>query len=314
MIRALAILTLGLFAAACSPAEDRVLHGYVEGEYRLLGPRDGGVIERLAVAEGDQVARGDLLFTMEETDARARVAQSEAGLVAAQARLDDLIAGGREEERQQARERLAQAEAARDLAQATYNRTRALTSDSVLSQQRLDNDLATLRQARSVVDEAQAALDLISASGRENQISAAQADVAWAQAVLAEWQDALDHRSVVAPASGAIERIFRYEGEIANPGAPVISLLPPENIRIRFFVPEPRLGTVHLGNEVAVACDGCPHGLTARVSFIAPDAEFTPPEIFTIEERAKLVIMVEATPMDPAAFRPGQPVDVRLHP
>jgi len=119
---------------------------------------------------------------------------------------------------------------------------------------------------------------------------------------------------VTAPADGSIERIYRYEGETASPGAPIVSLLAPGNIRIRFFVPEPFEGEVHLGDEVGVTCDGCPDGLTARVSFIAAQAEFTPPEIFTVEERSKLVVMVEAMPSDPAAFRPGQPADVRLHP
>lgn len=312
MIRNCLIIGLCLFLAACSPGNDQTLHGYVEGDYRLIGARDGGIVASLAVAEGDLVAAGDLLFTMEDADARARVAQSEAGLAAARARLNDLLAGGREEERQQARLRLDQAVTTRDLARVTYNRTRALADDSVLSQARLDNDRAALAIAESVVEEAQAALDLISAPGRENAIAAAEADVEWAEAVLAETQDALDHRRVTAPAAGSIERIYRYPGEAGGAGAPVVSLLPPGNVRIRFFVPEPLFGTLQLGGEVHLSCDGCVGGLTGRISFIASDMEYTPPEIFTIEERAKLVVMVEATPDNAAAFRPGQPVDVAL--
>lgn len=312
MIRNSLVIGICLFLAACSQGESDVLHGYVEGDYRLIGARDGGVVASLAVAEGDRVAAGDLLFTLEDADARARVAQSEAGLAAAQARLNDLLAGGREQERQQARQRLDQAITARDLARVTYNRTRALADDSVLSQARLDNDRAALSNAESAVEEAQAALDLISAPGRENAIAAAEADIEWAQAVLAETQDALDHRRVNAPAAGAIERIYRYEGETAGAGAPIVSLLPPGNIRIRFFVPEPLFGTLQLGDEVGLTCDGCAESLTGRISFIASDMEYTPPEIFTIDERAKLVVMVEATPDNADAFRPGQPVDVRL--
>jgi HlyD family secretion protein len=314
MSRISIVLGLGLLLAACSPGSDDVLHGYVEGDYRLLGARDGGIVASLAVTEGERVAAGDLLFAMEDADARARVEQAQASLAAAQAQLDDLLAGGRVEERQQARQRLDQAVAARDLAQATFNRTRALADDSNASQQRLDADRAALRQAQAAVEEAQAALDLISAPGRENQIAAAEAQVRRAEAAVAEAQDALDHRRVAAPAEGTIERIYRFEGETATPGAPIVSMLPPGNIRIRFFIPEPRFGSVQMGDEVAVSCDGCAEGLTARISFIAPEAEFTPPEIFTIEERAKLVVMVEATPEAPDAFRPGQPVDVRLTP
>ncbi len=314
MSRILLISLLGLLVAACGPSDDGTLQGYVEGNVLRLGARDGGVIESLAVAEGDVVHAGDLLFTLEANDARARVAQSEAGLAAARARLNDLLAGGREEDRRQASERLARAQAARDLARSTYERTQALAGDSNVSRQRLDADAATLRQSEASVREAQAALDLVSAAGRVDLIDAARADIAWAEAVLAETQDALAHRRISTPQAGNIERIYHYGGEIVAPGAPVIALLPPENIRIRFFIPEPRLGSVHLGDDIAVVCDGCPLGLTARVSFIATGSEFTPPEIFSLEERAKLVIMAEATPTNPAAFRPGQPVDVRFAP
>jgi len=307
-------ILVGFLAVSCGPAGDRVLQGYAEGDYVRLGARDGGILESVIVSEGDQVRAGDLLFTLEAGDAAARVAQSEAGIRAAQARLNDLLAGGRAEERRQAQERVAQATAGRDLARATFNRTRALVGDSNASRQRLDIDGAGLRQAEAILAEAVAAQELVNSAGRTDLIVAAEADVDWGVAVLAEWQDALDHRRVTAPASGTIERIYQYAGERVAPGAPVVSLLPPENIRIRFFIPEPRLGTVQMGDEVDVACDGCPEGLTARVSFIASTAEFTPPVIFSLEERAKLVFMAEVTPVEPLAFRPGQPVDVSLRP
>ena len=308
------LLSICLLVAGCGQGESDILQGYAEGDYVRLGARDGGIIESLAVAEGDLVQAGDFLFHLEDRDAQARVAQSEAGIRVAQARLDDLLAGGRAEERRQAAERVAQAAAARDLAQSTYDRTRALVGDSNASRQRLDIDGTALRQAQAALAEAEAARELVNSSGRTNLIIAAEADIARAQAVSVEMQDALDHRHVAAPASGTIERVYSYPGEQVAPGAPIVSLLPPENVHIRFFVPEPELGTVQIGNEIDVACDGCPPGLTARVSFIAQAAEFTPPVIFSLEERSKLVFLAEATPADPTAFRPGQPVDVRLRP
>ncbi len=314
MSRIWLFMVVGLLVASCGPTEDDILQGYVEGDYVRLAPRDGGILETLAVAEGDQVSAGDLLFSLETTDAEARVAQSEAGIRTAEARLADLLAGGRETERRQAQERVAQASATRDLARVTFNRTQALADDSNASRQRLDSDAATLRHAEARLAEMQAALDLISSPGRENQIIAGEYDIVWGQAVLSEAQDALDHRRVTAPTSGTVERIYHYAGEMIAPGAPVVSLLPPENIRIRFFIPEMQLGAVQLGDEVDVACDGCPADMTARVSFIATANEFTPPVIFSLEERAKLVFMAEATPANPRAFRPGQPVDVRLRP
>jgi HlyD family secretion protein len=94
----------------------------------------------------------------------------------------------------------------------------------------------------------------------------------------------------------------------------VVQLLPPANVKIRLFVPEPRLGSVRIGDEVQVRCDACARGLTAAISFISPDAEYTPPVIYSREMRAKLVYLVEARPREPGALRPGQPVDVILPP
>jgi HlyD family secretion protein len=95
-------------------------------------------------------------------------------------------------------------------------------------------------------------------------------------------------------------------------GRPVLSLLPPGNIKVRFYVPEAGLPAVAYGEQIDVSCDGCVSGLTARVSFIAKQSEFTPPVIYSLEERAKLVFLVEALPEKPSAFRVGQPVSVRL--
>jgi HlyD family secretion protein len=95
-------------------------------------------------------------------------------------------------------------------------------------------------------------------------------------------------------------------------GAPVVSMLPPENVKVRFFVPQPQLGAIQVGDMVEVRCDACAPGLTAEISFIAPEAEYTPPVIFSREMRAKLVFLVEARPRQPDALRPGQPVDVTI--
>ena len=96
-------------------------------------------------------------------------------------------------------------------------------------------------------------------------------------------------------------------------GGPVVSLLPPANIFVRFFVPEPALSTIHQGDRVALSCDKCADGLTATISFIAPRAEFTPPLIYSESSKAKLVFIVEARPSREQAVRlnPGQPIEVR---
>jgi len=140
-----------------------------------------------------------------------------------------------------------------------------------------------------------------------------EAAVAAAKAALgmAEWR--LSQRRVTAPAAGRIADVLARPGETMAAGAPVVSLLPPGNIFVRFFVPETDLATIHLGDRVAILCDSCPADLAANVSFIAPQVEYTPPVIYSEESRAKLVIMIEARPPVERAsvLNPGQPVTVR---
>ncbi|UIY28771.1 HlyD family efflux transporter periplasmic adaptor subunit [Neorhizobium galegae] len=126
---------------------------------------------------------------------------------------------------------------------------------------------------------------------------------------LASAQAALARRSVSAPATGSVETLYYRTGEVVPAGRPIVALLPPENVRIRFFVPETEIARLSLGQPIRVTCDAC-RPTDAKVSFIAKTAEYTPPEIYSLEERAKLVYRVEAIPADPKALRPGQPVDV----
>jgi len=135
---------------------------------------------------------------------------------------------------------------------------------------------------------------------------------AQAQLAQAEWR--LDQMSQAAPQTGVVVDTLYRPGEWVAAGAPVVSLLPPDNVKVRFFVPEPRLGAIEVGDEVRVSCDACPPELTAVISYISPDAEYTPPVIYSREMRAKLVYLVEARPRRPTALHPGQPVDVTLPP
>ncbi|KAF0170668.1 MAG: hypothetical protein FD160_3814, partial [Caulobacteraceae bacterium] len=117
-----------------------------------------------------------------------------------------------------------------------------------------------------------------------------------------------------APAAGRIERIYHRPGEIVGAGAPVLALLPQDSMKVRFFAPEARLNDFKPGTRVAIGCDGCAKDLTGRVSFVASEPQFTPPVIYSLDEREKLVFLVEAIPDAPDAIRPGLPVDVRLLP
>jgi HlyD family secretion protein len=183
----------------------------------------------------------------------------------------------------------------------------------------LDDDLqvADLKQAEASLTNARQAFDraqvlLKTAAGTQRAFDDAESALRTAEARLNSSQTRLARRKVSSPATGVVQQIYFRQGEMVPAGRPVLALLPPENIKLRFFLPETTVAKVAIGDSVNVSCDACPSDLTARVSFIAQSAEFTPPVIYSLEERSKLVYLVEARPEKPAALRVGQPVSVRL--
>jgi HlyD family secretion protein len=289
--------------------------GYVEGEFVRVAAQSSGTLERLLVARGDQVREGDLLFALEATDERAAREQAAADLRAAEARLADLRKGKRQPEIEVIAAQKAQAEAMRDLSAIQLRRQQQLVGTSAASKEQLDSARASYERDVARVNELAAQLEVARLAARSDEIDAAEAAVAAAKAALAraEWQ--LDQRQGKAPAAAEVTDTLYRPGEYVTLGAPIVELLPPANVKLRFFVPEPLLGGLAVGDEVTFDCDGCPPKLGARISFIAPEAEYTPPVIYSRESRDKLVYLVEAAP-DAGAPRlhPGQPVDVRLAP
>ena len=150
--------------------------------------------------------------------------------------------------------------------------------------------------------------------GRTQEIEAARAELDAARAAEAQARNRYDDKSLAAPADSLVADTYFRVGEWVPAGAPVVSLLPPQNIKLRFFVAEPRLGRLHVGDPVSATCDGCGAPIAARVSFVSPKAEYTPPVIYSRESRAKLVFLVEARPAaaDATRLHPGQPVEIAL--
>jgi HlyD family secretion protein len=185
-----------------------------------------------------------------------------------------------------AEQNLNDAQSAALLAQQTYDRTRNLLKSGTKSRAEFD-------QASSM---------LASTSAR----------VLSAKAALAIAQQNMADREIAAPVTGSVEQIYHRLGERTGPNDPIIALLPPANIKVRFFVPEPQLSKLKLGDRVTVTCDACKAPIDAHISFIARDAQFTPPFIYSRDERQKLVYLVEVRPQDTRGLRPGQPVDVSL--
>jgi len=183
----------------------------------------------------------------------------------------------------------------------------------------LDDDLqradvnqvtATVTNARHALDRAQQLLK--TAAGTQRAYDDAEAALRTAEARLNSAQTRLARRRMASPVAGTVQQVYFRQGELVPAGRPVLAILPPENIKVRFYIPEPKLAQIALGDQVRVSCDGCDAHLTARVSFISRTAEYTPPVIYSLEERSKLVFLVEARPEHPEKLRVGQPVSVAL--
>ena len=182
--------------------------------------------------------------------------------------------------------------------------------DDELQQADLNQNKATLANAQQTYDRA-ASLSR-TGSGTQANLDSAVSALRVAEARVNTSQTRLSRRKGFAPVAGSIQQIYFREGEMVPAQRPVLSITPPGNMKIRFFVPEPDLPKLKIGQDVRVTCDNCASDLTAKIYFIATQAEYTPPVIYSLEERNKLVFLIEALPEQPDKLRVGQPVDVIL--
>lgn len=244
----LGIIVALLFLAACGKDGELTVQGWIEADLVFVGPDEQGRVETLSVREGDTVAKGAPVFTVDEDLQQADVRANEA-----------LVANANQ----------------------ALTRADALLKSKTGTQASFDQAQATQRQAESALRSA---------------------------------QTRLARRKLVSPVSGAVQQVYFRPGELVPAGKPVISLLPPGNLKVRFYVSETILPQIAYGDVVTVTCDGCAKDLKAEVSFISRTSEYTPPVIYSLEERAKLVFLIEARPEKPDALRVGQPVSVVLTP
>ena len=310
-----ALLAL-LALAACSEPGPAPYQGYAEGEYVRVALPFAGSLELLQVQRGAQVQAGDSLFALERENEAAARREAAERLRTAQAQLANLQKGRRPTEIAAIRAQIEQAETALKLSRAQLERAEQLMARNFISGERLDEARTAYERDRAQLARLKADLATAQLAAREDEIRAARAAVAAAQAALeqADWK--LAQKAATAPVAGLVADTFYVKGEWVAAGAPVVSLLPPQNIKMRFFVPEPQLGALRVGQEVSASCDGCAAPVAARISFISPQAEFTPPVIYSKDNRARLVFLVEArpAPQDAVRLHPGQPLEVRLRP
>ena len=298
--------------AGCQPKAAPGWSGYVEGDYVYVSSQLGGTLSQLNVRAGDQATKDMPLFALEAENEQAARLEAEALLARANAQLANTAKGKRSDEIAVIQAQISQARAQARLNAAELAREEQLVKQGFVSAARSDNLRAAQAQSSARLDELEAQLRVAQLPARVDERAAAAADTDAARQSLRQsaWREA--QKSRTAPASGLVADTFFRVGESVQAGQPVLALLPPGNVKARFFVPESAVGHLQLGAAVQIVCDGCAAPIPARISFISNRAEYTPPVIYSNAQRAKLVFLVEARPSpgDGARLKPGQPVDV----
>jgi HlyD family secretion protein len=309
------VLLAGLLftTAGCNRQPPPGWQGYLEGDFVYVAAPLAGQLARLSVQKGARVEAGAPLFTLEQSAELSALREAAERLRQSQARLVDLGKGQRPSELAALAARLAQARTAAELSARELARATQLHQTTVLSEDDFDHARLNHEANLKLVAETEAQLVTAQLGGRVDVVAAAQADVAAAQAALDRAGWSVAQKTQAAPRAALVYDTLFREGEFVPAATPVVALLPPENIKVRFFVSESDFAALKAGAPVRVAITGRPE-LLAHISYLSPQPEYTPPILYNRENRAKLVFMVEAV-FDPAAARdlhPGQPADVSL--
>ena len=294
---------------------DLAASGTVEATEAQLGFQSPGRIAAIRVREGDAVHQGDTLARLDDAELVARRTQAQAALVAAQALLAELRAGSRSEERISAQEGLRAATSRLADAQREFERTRRLHEAGALSQEQFERARLQIDLLERQKSQAEQQAQLVETGPRAERIAAQVALVAQAQGAVAQIDAALANAVVIAPFSGVVTVKDREVGETVPAGAPVLTIMSLDDRWVRIYIPENRVGAVRLGQEADISADTYPErSYRGQVSFIASQAEFTPRNVQTREERVKLVYAVKVRVTQDSTYdlKPGIPADVTL--
>lgn len=299
--------------AGCSDKPPAAWTGYAEAELVYIAPPVAGRLSTLAVRSGEAVTAGQTLFELDATPELAADAEAQARALSARAQALDADKGRRAPELAVTRAQADQARAAERLAASDLTRQQQLLTQGFVAKARVDDATTTLTQARARVAELDAALKVAQLPAREDERSAARALAEAAQSGRAQTAWRVEQKRQSAPMPARVQDVFLRPGEWVAAGQPVLALLPPANRKARFYVPQTVVGGLKLDATVQLHCDGCGAAIPARISFIASGPEYTPPVIYSNQQRDKLVFLVEARPVkaeDAERLHPGQPLDV----
>lgn len=301
-----------LLLAGCGGSDSYT--GYIEGEYVYIASSQSGRLKELSVRRGDWVKPESPLFQL-ETDSETFLAdEAKQNLEAAEAQLENLKKGKRDVEVTALKATLEQAKILQNIAETRFNRNHKLAKTGAVSQDQFDESQSVFERSKSDVIEKEAELELGLMGAREDEITAANANVKAKQEELdlALWK--ISEKKLLSEVNAYVQDTLYRTDEWIPAGKPVISLLPPENIKARFFIPQKDLAKMQIGQEVSIDCDSCKKPLSAKINYISSEAEFTPPVIFSRESREKLVFMIEAKMEveDAKLLHPGQPIEIHV--
>ena len=284
--------------------------GTIECTQVQVAPQVSGRLIKINAEEGSHVKKGDCLAEIDSKDFILRQNEAKAMLALAQAQLDLAIAGAREEDIQRAREQVREAKAAAQSAEADRKRMEAVFTQKSVTQKQWDDAKANAERTAAMLASAEASLAKLLAGSRKEELHMAQAAVDQAKARCAQLEKNIADCLIYAPMDGNVTTKNREAGEMINVGASILTLSRLDEVWLSVYIPETRLSKIKLGQKTQVKVDGDPQFYEGRITFISSEAEFTPKNVQTPEERAKLVYRVKITLPNPKqVFKPGMPAD-----
>lgn len=306
------LLMSTLALTGCFNRQQLTYQGYIEGDLTYVASQVSGTLMKLDVLRGTKVTINQPLFDLEFQPQSDALAQAQASLIEAKANLANLEKGERPSELAAIEAQQSQVLAQLKLAKVTMDRYQKLYQKRFIEKQSLDQAISNYNDLQAKLAEVSQNLTTAKLAARPDEIIAAKARVLEAIAQLNQFKWQLNQKTILAPISGIVFDRYYRTGEVVPADHPVLSILQNQNIYLVTYLPEKMLSTIKLGQTIQFICDGCKNTMTATISFISPDAEFTPPVIYSEKTTEKLIYRIEAdlTPSEMNTLHPGQPIMV----
>lgn len=309
----LVCLLLTASLSGCDQSPRTIFQGYVEGEFTYISAETAGKIEKILVERGQQVSVGQKLVILDAEQQLKQLAIENKKLESERATLDDLNKGQRPQELSVINAQIAQARHEAQTAASKLMRYRKIKKQGYVSDFELQQIESESQQKNARVNELLSQLASHKLPSRSDQILAQHARMESVKEELGKSKVDLDKRSLFSSVPGNIYDVMYHAGEVITPGQPILSLLAEDALKVRFFVPNKQLASLAVGQQIKIWIDGLDKPILAEIRFISPKAEYTPPVIYSKDQRERMVFMIEAVPFGYVqTLKLGQPVEVEL--